>query len=71
MPALAEGDAVGLTLALAVFLLVGLVDNDLYDRYLYIPAALILSHDLIARKERAERDDDESFQPRLCPARDR
>ncbi|HTU14853.1 MAG TPA: O-antigen ligase family protein [Solirubrobacterales bacterium] len=44
------GDAVGLTLALVAFLLSGFLGNDIYARYLYIPAGLILAMSLIRGK---------------------
>lgn len=37
------GDSVGLTLALIAFLLSGFLGNDIYARYLYIPAGLLLA----------------------------
>lgn len=44
-------DAVGLTLALVAFLAAGLVGNDVYARYLYIPAGLLLAMSVLGQRE--------------------
>lgn len=62
VPAWLYGDALGLTLSLAVFLFSGLFQNDIYDRYLYIPAALILGMVMVSGRlaERNQRVRDSS-----------
>jgi O-antigen ligase len=50
-----SGDSVGLTLSLAAFLLAGVFSNDVYARYLYIPAGLLLSMSLVYEREAGKR----------------
>jgi len=67
------GDSVGLTLALVAFLLSGFLGNDIYARYLYIPAGLLLAmslaSDRVSARDEPSRKTADSTAENRSPAR--
>ena len=48
-------DLVGVTVAFAVFLIAGVVSNTIFERYLYVPAGIIMAAAMLSREARMKR----------------
>ena len=62
VPGYLRGVDVSLMISMAVFLVMGLFQTDLLDRYLYLPVALILSMSALLRRSESEASSDENHE---------